>query len=243
MKFLQRIIVFGCLSLSATVAHATEIYVGPAASFGTAVPAGAGSNNQRADTIASLTYIYYDGIYTAPTAQTIVVNQVDLANQSDGTITPFLARYTGGSTSSGASYKLLVTGDTFSVTGGGTLGALVNAAFTVSGINPTISLAAGDVIVAGLYQSSTNVVFAPGTSAALIDRNDTIPGSVGSAFPSGSNFFFNGLAYRFNIGFSVGGSSSVPEPAGLAIMATGIAGLAYAARRRRGTEVTPSTRN
>lgn len=101
---------------------AAESYIGPAARFGTAIPVGVGSGNARADTIPSLTYLYTGAGATFVTATTVRVNQVNLAVQDAGTVTPFLAKYTGGLLTSGADFTLLLTGDAFTVAAGNSFG-------------------------------------------------------------------------------------------------------------------------
>ena len=213
---------------SASAARAGEIFVGPSASYGTAVPAGAGSGNQRADTAASLMYLFASATYTVPTTGTLTVDDVNFANQSAGWITPFIAVYTGGNANSGSSYELVVTGDTFSVGAGNSQGVLVNHAFTVGGTSPTIAVTAGEVLVAGLYQTAQSVVFANGTTTALIDGGNRIPATDGAAFPSGAGYDFTAQLYRFDIGFS--DPATVPEPATLGLLCVGIVGLGMARR-------------
>jgi hypothetical protein len=210
-------------------AHADEIFIGPSASYGTAVPAGAASGNQRADQASSLTYLFTSATYTAPATGTLTVDDVNFANQSAGSITPFIAVYTGGNASSGSSYELLVTGDTFSVGAGSSQGVLVNQPFTVDGTSPTIAVTAGEVLVAGLYQTAESVVFANGTTTALIDNGDQIPATDDGAFPSGASYDFTTQLYRFDIGFSY--PATVPEPATLGLLCAGIVGLGMIRRR------------
>ena len=204
--------------------HAGTIYVGPAESFGTAVPSGPGSNNERADTISSLTYIFPIESYTVSMPGSIRLTEVNLSNQDTGTITPFLAKYNGGQPQEGSSFNLLVVGDSFTVPAGNSQGVLVNAQFLVGGVNPTISVSTGDVLVAGLYQSDQNVVFemTGATSGAYIRRGNVIPAALGDNFNGGADFYVSTQFYRYNIGFE---SLSVPEPSSLALCVTGFAAL------------------
>ena len=199
-------LVFGMCNL----ASAATTYIGHSASYGQSLPT---TGNNRADGIASLTYIFTKDDYAAAANEQIKVTEVNLVTGGAGTITPFIAVYDGtGDMRAGSSYTLLVEGDAFSVA----TSSLINESFLVSGVNPTINVNSGDILVAGAYQSAKNIIFAgdavPGST--WIERNDVIPASVGTEFSAAgdADFFFNSQHYRYNIGFEeVVAGDPIPE--------------------------------
>lgn len=221
--------------LTAPAAHAVT-YIGDAAAFGTAVPVGPASGNDRADSITVLSYINSiempGTFYTAPVNQTIQLVEVNYGAQAAGSLVPFVARYNGGATNNANNYTLLAKGDTLTSPGTGiATGTLANQAFTVAGVNPMLNLLAGETIVAGWFQNNTIVVF-DFTTATVNDRiwASNIVGAVspGSNFTAGNSGFNFDEAYRFNIGFNV--LAAAPEPATLGLVALG--GIALLRRRR-----------
>src|SRR4051794_26263850 len=231
-----KVILSCCLSaaavaLAAPAARAASIYIGDDAAEGTTITAGGGA---QADTVNPLTYAFTGtgSTYTAATAQTIKLTEVNfIADEGPGNLTPFVAAYNGGNNQLGASYTVLAIGDpiaapTGAFAGGGTL---QNAAFTISGVNPQINLAAGQVLVAGLFQTTRIVLV--GTAVAgpnndYINSGNSLPASTGQALTSDSDFGLS-RTMRYNVGFDV-----VPEPSAAAIGLTGFAGLGLRRRRR-----------
>ncbi len=193
------------ISLCASASPAGVMYIGDAASQGPALTSGGGT---RADTVTNLTYVSCDptSLYTAPTAQTLTLKEVNFFGEKTGTLTPFVARYDGGSFSLGASYTVLAMGDPISVT---TTQALVNASFTVGGSYPTVSLAAGETLAAG-WQQNGNIVYisALGASGTIdyIANNSTLPATVGNTLTANANYTSSGFdrTMQFNIGFEGG---------------------------------------
>ena len=202
-------------SASAQTTGPPTVCIGDDAPFGQNLPVGTGSGNDRSDTITSLTYIYPDNAFTAPSTQQIKVTEVNLVSQFAGTgLIPFLALWTGpgavGSASNaalraGGNYTLLLTGDPVSVSAG-----LNNLAFTVSGVNPVVTLNAGDQLVMGHHQPTRMVMLdfsspVPPTDPLgdWIERGNAIPGSSGSTFAGAGNadFFFINIHYRINVCF------------------------------------------
>jgi hypothetical protein len=221
----------------ATQAAATT-YVGPSASYGSAVPAGDDSGNQRADYGYPLTYIFAGGAYTAPAAETIQPTEVNFVDQGAGSITPFIALYDGGTATAGSSYTLLAQGDAVAVSESD--GGLESISFANSGVNPSVSLASGDIVVAGVYQTGQNVEFYSNSGPiALIWGGNDLP-AIGNAF-AGSPCCIYGADpgtypadYRYDIGFNV---TAVPEPFTWALMLMGFGGVGAMARARRKTEI------
>jgi hypothetical protein len=228
---MRRSIIVAAALLSAAPATAATIYLGPSASFGAAVPAGSGSGNQRADTTTSLTYIFTTGSYTAASAIQVQPASFYLANQDAGSITPFIAEFLGGTVNSGLRYKVLAKGDAVSVAAGNAQGVLRTGNFTVGGNPVTLALTTGQTIVAGLYQTTRNVVFAGGSNVGtLIYTGNVIP-AVGSAFPANPNFYFTTQNYRFDLALTT--VTRAPQPASAALIGVGLAALASGTRLRR----------
>jgi hypothetical protein len=180
------------------------VYIGDGASFGQDLPTTPSCPNWRSDTISSLTYVWSANAHTAPTAQTITLTEVNSVIDYSGTITPFVARWNGDASNLGTSYDVLMVGDPLSVTGGATL---QNLAFTVAGEHPTICLAAGEMLVAGVYQSGRQVYMDFGGICGSEGPGDWI--RTGDAIPDSScedfadaQYFFEFTDYRYNIGFT-----------------------------------------
>jgi hypothetical protein len=214
-------------ALSAPTARAAAIYIGDDAAEGKTVTAAGGTT---ADTVNVLTYAFSGtgSAYTSPAAQTIRLTEVNfISDEGGGTLRPFVALYNGGNNQLGASYTILSIGDAITppagTIGGG--GTAVNAQFLVGGVNPEVNLAAGNVLVAGLVQTSRIVLLggAAGSNNDYINNGNSLPAAAGSGLTSDSDFALN-RTLRYNVGFDV------PEPAPLGLLAPV---LALAARRRR----------
>jgi hypothetical protein len=221
------------LSFIATprIAGAGTIYIGDGASSGSALPAGSGS---RADALPGLSYIFSGEVagvaYTVPLDALITIESVNLLGQNAGSVTPFVVIYNGGDSSNANDYTLLSLGDTLSIPSGSASGTLFNESFLVSGVNPTVSVEAGDVLVAGLYETNQTVVFSSTAQSAANDRiwqEDIVNGlSSGQTLGAGGAGFNFNLTYGYDIGFEVGPASDVPEPGPLALVSIGLCGLA-----------------
>jgi len=169
----------------------------------------------RADTVSALTYALHTGsptIYTAPANQQLKLTEVNFFADLSGTMTPFVARFLGGSTQTGTNYQVLAKGDSLVVVSsdaamGPSAGDhLENRAFTVTGVNPVINVNAGDQIVAGWYQQG-NIVYigGGGTQGAgdYIRSGDSLSGAaIGGPLTANSNYNFD-RRMQFNIGFVV----------------------------------------
>ena len=210
-SFLRTSAVVGVLAILAGPAMAVT-YIGDAAPQGLAVTSGGGP---RADTVGTLTYALHTGsptIYTAPSNQQLKLTEVNFFADRSGTLSPFVARFLGGSTQTAANYQVLAKGDALGVVSSDqTMGPsagdhLENRAFTVATVNPTINVNAGDQIVAGWLQQG-NVVYigAGGAQGAgdYVKNGDSLSGAViGGPLTANSNYNFD-RHMQFNIGFVV----------------------------------------
>ncbi len=209
------VVVLALVALAAFAASQVQgatVYIGDAATQGMAVTSGGGP---RADTVSALTYALHTGsptIYTAPANQQLKLTEVNFFADLSGTMTPFVARFLGGSTQTGTNYQVLAKGDSLVVVSsdaamGPSAGDhLENRAFTVTGVNPVINVNAGDQIVAGWYQQG-NIVYigGGGTQGAgdYIRSGDSLSGAaIGGPLTANSNYNFD-RRMQFNIGFVV----------------------------------------
>lgn len=222
------VVSFGLLmALAAIPARAGTVYVGDAALLGSTLPAGTGT---RADTINGLSYIYSDEVsgvaYTATSNEQIEITSVNFLGQNAGSLTPFLALYEGGATNSSSNYKLLAKGDTLTVPAGSSSGVLFNDQFTVGGVNPIVSLQAGQTVVAGLFETTGIVVFSSTTQSATNDRiwgGNIVNGkSAGNTLSSGNSSYNFNETYFYDIGFV---DVSAPEPGSLALLGAGLGAI------------------
>lgn len=208
-------------------APAAAIYIGDDAGEGFAITSGGGTT---ADSVNTLTYAFtgIGSTFTSPSNQNYTLQEVNfVADEGGGTLTPFVARYNGGNNQLGASYTVLSIGDPLTVPagafGGGGL-TVQNRTFTVGGVNPVLSLLAGDVLVAGLYQSSRIVALggAGGSNNDYINNGSSLPGITPAILTSDSDFALN-RTLRFNIGLT-------PEPS---IGSLGLLGFSLLVMQRR----------
>jgi len=96
-----------------------------------------------------------------------------------------------------------------------------NAAFTVGGSTPTVSLADGGTLVAGFFQQGQIVPFGAGAGGDYLRENDQIPPSG----PLGSNATWSNLGrtYAFNVGIEPG--QVIPEPSSVALIVVALFSL------------------
>lgn len=236
---------FLMLAFGLTPAQGAVSYIGDGAAFGAGQPAGTGA---RADFIFPLSYLFSNEVvgvsFTAGSAMQITLTSVNLLAQDAGSLTPFVARYNGGSASNAGSYTLLAKGDVLSIPAGSSSGVLFNGQFTVSGVNPTLSLNAGDTIVAGLFQTTSIVVFSFTAQSATNDRiwqtNVTSGVNPGQTLTGGGDGFNFNLTYFYDIGFTQ--VSQVPEPNSVILMSTMLLAIAFVRRKRIAWGLSPGAR-
>jgi hypothetical protein len=216
---------------------AAPIYIGDAATEGTAL-----TNGNSQDTAVTVTYAFVNtgGLsanYTAAEDLQIKLTEVNFfKSTSTGSLTPFVAVYSGdltnASVNTGANYTVLAIGDTFNF-GSDAVSSLRNLAFTVNGVNPTISLSSGQTLVAGFLNSGTAGVvrLASTTAGNAIDYTalaNTLPGTVPNPLTANAALTLN-RTLKYNVGFEV---VPIPEPGTFVSLAAGAAFL-YVLRRRR----------
>jgi lysophospholipase L1-like esterase len=194
-------IAIATLSILAGGIQAATLYMGDAASEGMTLAA----PTDTSYSIGLLTIVMHTGspvIYTSPITQNLKLTQVNFYAHLSGTLTPFVASFSGDPTA-GSAYKILAIGDPIS-TPGGTI--LVNAAFTVSGSNPTISVQSGDKLVAGFLEQGrvvyTDLVGATGVGDYIYNGNSLTGQSVNGPLSANSTFNFD-KKMKFNIGFEL----------------------------------------
>lgn len=194
-------IAIACLSILAGSTQADTLYIGDAASEGANLVA----PTDTSYILGTLTIVMHTGspvIYTAPGDQNLKLTKVNFYAHQSGTVTPFVARFSGDPTA-GSAYKILAIGDPIS-TVGGTI--LVNAAFTVSGSNPTISVQSGDKVVAGFLEQgrvvNTDVLGQTGVADYIYNGNSLTGQSVSSPLSANSTYSFD-KKMKFNIGFDL----------------------------------------
>ncbi len=224
------------LGLGLSVSQAATLYIGDDAAEGFNVTAGGGTT---ADSVTQLTYAFTGAgsTYTVPFSQTIRLSEVNFFADESGNLTPFIARYNGGNNQLASSYTVLAIGDPIAVATGGAFGPvgniLQNRQFTIGGSNPTVAVSAGDVIVAGLFQSARVVLLGPttGPNVDYINSGNSLPGSAGSILTSDGDFATLNRTLRYNVGFDV-----VPEPTtgALALLGLGLLGRTRLRNRRVG---------
>ena len=195
-------IVIASLSILVGSTRADTLYIGDAASEGMNLVA----PSDTSYSLSTLTVVMHTGspvIYTAPDAHNLKLSKVNFYAHESGTVTPFVALFNGNPTT-GSAYKILSIGDPIYTTGGS---ILVNATFTVSGRNPTISIQAGDKIIAGFLEQGRVVYTDAGGQTGVADyifNGDSLTSqSVNSPLSANSSFNTFDKKMKFNIGFDL----------------------------------------
>tara|TARA_B110000285_G_scaffold161738_1_gene180657 strand:+ start:299 stop:6547 length:6249 start_codon:yes stop_codon:yes gene_type:complete len=184
-----------------TVSVVETLYIGDSAAEGINVTAGTSSYS-----LTTLTIAMHTGspvIYTASSGQNLTLTEVNFYTDATGTVTPFVARYDGTNSTLGSGYEILAIGDPITVTNA--TDHLENSAFLVGGVNPIISVNAGDQIIAGYYQTGGRVVRYAGTTSGVdyIFSGDSLTSqSVGDPLSADSTYNAFDETMKFNIGFT-----------------------------------------
>ncbi|HEY0010017.1 MAG TPA: PEP-CTERM sorting domain-containing protein [Tepidisphaeraceae bacterium] len=222
------------LAIAPLAAPAAEVYIGDNAAAGTAI-----TNGNGQDTAPTVTYAFVNtngpsASYTALANTTIKLTEVNFfKSTSTGTLRPYVARYTGdlsnNSVNTGTNYTVLAIGDAFSFATDA-VSSVRNLSFTVDGVNPELTLNAGDVLVAGYLNSVSAGVVRMNTAATgnAIDYTalvNTLPSTVPNPLTASASLTLN-RTLQYNVGFNV-----VPEPSMLGGL--GLVGLALVSRRQR----------
>lgn len=173
---------------------ALTIHIGDDAAAGASVTNLGAVDNANS---GNITYIFTtDGhTNTGGAAVDLTVSGVNFWANGSGTVTPFVALYTGGSNANANSYSILVKGDPINASSG----QVNNASFDSGGGNPTITLAPGQTVVAGFHQTSGTITYGAGGDGDFIQIENVIPGSLPNPPTAGANWSNLSRTYSFNI--------------------------------------------
>jgi lysophospholipase L1-like esterase len=204
--FFLKMIILGVILFHAISASAATIYIGDDSPEGLNITQGTGQDTSG----GAVTY----GFVTTPTTyantssfiQLVNLTQVNFyAGTASGTLTPFVSLYTGNQTATSiqtaTNYRVLLIGDPISVTGNS---GRQNTQFLVGGMNPTLTLAPGQVLTVG-YLSSSGGVVQYGSGSGTIDYvalGNTLPATVPNSFTANATTSLD-RTLKYNVGFSV----------------------------------------
>jgi hypothetical protein len=209
-------------------ADAASLYIGDVAASGLAVPAGTVGPDGANDGDVTYAFFSADDTYTnnSGAPQDLIITEVNFFSINAGTLTPFVAKLNGAG-GAGASYDVLAVG-----TGISGVPDLNNAAFTVAGTNPTVTLANGETLVAGFHQTGGPGMIAwesPDPSDGdYLTQGNAIPAGGTGALTADTGWSDLGREYRFNVGAEI-----VPEPSTSLLLIPGLTGLLLFGRRRK----------
>ncbi len=190
----QKLLTFLFLFLSPASTLALTVHIGDDAAEGALVSdLGGVDTANRGD----MFYIFTTGSYTNNSggAVELVVTDVNFWADGGGTLTPFVATYSGGPNGSASSYSILVKGDPIAAGAG----QANHADFISGGGNPSIMVGAGQTIVAGFHQSSGVVPFGSGGDADFLQTGNNLPGSLPNPPTANAQWSTLNRTYSFNI--------------------------------------------
>jgi hypothetical protein len=208
---------------------AASIYIGDDAAQGASITSGTGQDSS----LATYAFVQLGTSYTATSNLQLQVSEVNFfAGTATGSITPFLAIYSGDQTSAsiktGSNYDVILIGDSISVTGNS---GLHDTTFLVGGTTPTISLSTGQVLVSGFTTSVAGLVKYNGTATGTIDYvtlNSALPTSTPNPLTASATLALD-RTLQFDVGLN---TVAVPEPATYFLVGMGVAALAWGRLRR-----------
>ncbi|MFT5110370.1 MAG: hypothetical protein ACI9UA_006024, partial [Pseudoalteromonas tetraodonis] len=191
-------------------APAVAIYIGDDAAQATSV-----TDLGTVDSANSgnITYFFTSDVYTNNSggAVDLKVTKVNFWADGSGTLTPFVAIYNGGSLASANSYSILAKSDPISATPG----QANSVSFDVGGSNPTITVGAGETVVAGFHQTAGIVPFGGGGDADFIQSNNLIPATLPNPPTANAEWSNLGRTYAFNIALDEPENPLAPTDIGL----------------------------
>ncbi|MFT5857650.1 MAG: hypothetical protein ACI8XO_004912, partial [Verrucomicrobiales bacterium] len=191
-------------------APAVAIYIGDDAAQATSV-----TDLGTVDSANSgnITYFFTSDVYTNNSggAVDLKVTKVNFWADGSGTLTPFVAIYNGGSLASANSYSILAKSDPISATPG----QANSVSFDVGGSNPTITVGAGETVVAGFHQTAGIVPFGGGGDADFIQSNNLIPATLPNPPTANAEWSTLGRTYAFNIALDEPENPLAPTDIGL----------------------------
>ncbi|HTJ77934.1 MAG TPA: sialate O-acetylesterase [Rariglobus sp.] len=181
-------------------------YLGDDAAEGAAITNGTGQDSLS--TAVTYGFVASGTTYANPSSgvRKIVPGNVNFyAGSVTGTLTPFLALYTGDQSAtaikSAANYRIVSIGDSIQVVGNS---GLQSYPFVVNGYTPSLFLRSGQVLTAG-YLASAGGVVRYGAGTGVIDYvtlAGTLPATVGNPFSASASTALD-RTLKFNIGYNI----------------------------------------
>lgn len=213
---------------------ADVIYIGDDAAKGTAVTQPDNVADTASTPAGNITYAFSADAITNNSGlpQDWTAKEVNFWGFEDGhTVTPFLAIYNGAGTGAGANFNVISVGEPLT----SVAGQPNNLAFTVGGMNPTVTLNDGETLIAGFHQSGRAIPFGNGGDGDYLSANPSrIPATLPNTLTGNPNWSTLGRTYAFNVGLEEG--AVIPEPSSAALLLAAffsLSGLGLMRRRRR----------